>query len=362
MTEKKNITLNSLAVKLATTVNSPQQDKMVGSGTLYLNSNDQYDYVLTALHCILGIRSFNSGTNTYQYQLDQVTNIEILNNLSLEANGQISRTEIVDSMTSVFIIPKHDAAIIKVPKSFGKQIGTVPKIALHSRPRRSGTFLARGYPVRSTTVPVTLGNIKFISADETGMFEATTDGISGDGAHEAIKGYSGSGVFWESKPILVGFISKLANDFALGGTLHVRDFSFIEINDVLQAKNLETIELIDNVNKVIIDSETEELMYATSFIVNGIPLNIWKAVENTKSDIKDDWFPDPLRYKDVLRTDFICPAITETVKTHGQFKPGISAQHFIPKEGFTTRNAIQTPIVDLIVLKACTYLIAEAIY
>jgi len=361
MTEKNQISLNCLAIKLTTTVGSSPEEKILGSGTLYLNANDQYDYVLTALHCILGTRSFSNGTNTYRHQILQIKTIELLNNSSLEDGGHVSQENLSDLTNSVLVFPDHDAAVIKIPKSFGQKIGNVPKIALHSRPRKGGTFLARGYPARSSTVSVTLKDIEFVSADGQGIFEAKTESISGESAQEALKGYSGTGVFWESKPILIGFIAKVAEDFAIGGILHVRDYSFIDVNDVLKSKNLEKITLIDNVNKVIIDSETDELMNATVFVVNGIPLNIWKAVENTKSDIKDDWFPDPLRYKDLLRTDFICQSIMDTVKLQGGFKPGSSAHYFIPKEGFTTRNAIQTPLVDRIVLQASVEVIAEAI-
>ena len=46
-------------------------------------------------------------------------------------------------------------------------------------------------------------------------------------------------------------------------------------------------------------------MSESIIIIEGTPLNIGRAVKRVKHDMRDEWFPDPLLFEDILDTDYI---------------------------------------------------------
>jgi hypothetical protein len=84
--------------------------------------------------------------------------------------------------------------------------------------------------------------------------------------------------------------------------------------------------------------------------IEGIEINISKAVRRVKKDIEDDWFKDPFMFEDYLTDDFIIDKIqTLDVNSYSTTRK----EYFdIPKPGFVIRYSIETNIIDRVLYQA----------
>lgn len=74
-----------------------------------------------------------------------------------------------------------------------------------------------------------------------------------------------------------------------------------------------------------------------------------KLFRQFRNDLKDDWFPDPFVYKDVLDTGILDQQLAENFeKNEGKYVPGERTLFNIPKPNFTLRYALETGIPDRI--------------
>jgi len=87
-------------------------------------------------------------------------------------------------------------------------------------------------------------------------------------------------------------------------------------------------------------------------VIDLSPLNLdWPlAIRRFQKDIREDFFPDPIHYQDLLRNqgrtaDFL-------VSVSAAFQPDTAASYDIPKQNFTLRHAIHLSPVDRIVYQA----------
>lgn len=80
--------------------------------------------------------------------------------------------------------------------------------------------------------------------------------------------------------------------------------------------------------------------------IDGVELDLDMAALRLKSDLRDDWFPDPVRYADLLTTESVSR----------QFKDGYAPQSAlevnVPKSGFTLRYSLEQCISDRIAYQA----------
>lgn len=66
-----------------------------------------------------------------------------------------------------------------------------------------------------------------------------------------------------------------------------------------------------------------------------------------RNDLKDDWFPDPLDYGDMIDTGLITDLINQNFESnHGQYVPARRDLLNIPKPNFTLRYALETGLSD----------------
>jgi retron-type reverse transcriptase len=80
--------------------------------------------------------------------------------------------------------------------------------------------------------------------------------------------------------------------------------------------------------------------------IQGAELDLDLAVLRLKSDLRDDWFPDPLRFADMLTVD----AVTEHFRD--QYTPQPAVEVNVPKSGFTVRYSLEQCIADRIIYQA----------
>lgn len=80
--------------------------------------------------------------------------------------------------------------------------------------------------------------------------------------------------------------------------------------------------------------------------IDGAALDLSLAVLRLKSDLHDDWFPDPLRFADLLTPD----AVAHQFST--PYSPQDPVEINVPKSGFTLRYSQEQSITDRIAYQA----------
>ena len=81
--------------------------------------------------------------------------------------------------------------------------------------------------------------------------------------------------------------------------------------------------------------------------IGGIIVDVDGVVRQLRYDLKDDWYPDPLGYEDILEPDAISKAITAAITDNdGLFLPGSRTELNIPKKGFVLRYSLETSLLD----------------
>lgn len=346
--------LSKIAVRLETRI-SGQSSNILGSGVIYYIAVADYIYVFTALHCILGERTRIKEVNSYRHKLAEVEYVLVEHNPTLDSQNFQEQKVTVEN---IIIDATNDFCILKVDKKLVASIVSFPEIVVHSGRRQEGKFRSSGYlgANRSNYTPL---QYNYVDSSPDNILVVNSIGIHSENAIDSIGGYSGSGVLLEKKPILVGIVTKLGNEAALGGNMHVKELSKIDINGLLQAHHSanKPVSFINNAKKIVIEAN-EKVVDLTKVSVNGIDLNIWKAIGNIKKDIEDDWFQDPLRLRDILYSENVYNLLMIALKEE-VYTPEKSETYSIPKEGFTTRNAIQTTFLDRVIYQAVVDFIAQ---
>lgn len=83
-------------------------------------------------------------------------------------------------------------------------------------------------------------------------------------------------------------------------------------------------------------------------------------MKRLKQDIRDDWFPDFLEFKDLFKYKEFCEDYFKTLDEQQKKYSPSNALHFdIPKPGFTIRYSSETNFIDRLVYQACIDKIAE---
>lgn len=83
------------------------------------------------------------------------------------------------------------------------------------------------------------------------------------------------------------------------------------------------------------------------------------VLKRLKSDLRDDWFPDPLGFTDILDGSLLTELINKNFENnHGSYVPSKALLLNIPKGNFTLRYALESSVVDRTVYHAlASYLV-----
>ncbi|WDF78964.1 RNA-directed DNA polymerase [Mucilaginibacter sp. KACC 22773] len=353
MTTTTEFLLNNIAVRLTTKILVAGQVRpdVHGSGVIYYTTKDcGYMYVFTALHCVLGRRTHSAEGNTYEYAIKDVDHVLVEHNPNLDSSAFKSEKVAV---AEIIVDSQNDFCILKVEKMLVSHIPNFPEIVIHSNKRKEGTFRSAGFLSSNDRKNLTFINFNYAGASPDKMLVVTTQGgIDGEDATAKIGGYSGSGLMMKKVPVLCGLVTKLNDETAFAGNVHVKDLSYLPINELLNTHDStnEKIRYTSDAHHIIIN-EDGDLIDLSKVEVNGVKLNIWKAVGNIRKDLADDWFQDPLRFKDILYSADIYKLIKANL-ANGKYQPKDPELYAIPKEGFTTRKAVQTAFLDRVIYQA----------
>lgn len=94
--------------------------------------------------------------------------------------------------------------------------------------------------------------------------------------------------------------------------------------------------------------------------IGGIEFNLDVALKRLKQDLRDDWFPDFLEFRDVLENkDYFLDQLRGYTQSNELYEPGPAVHFDIPKPGFTIRYSSETNIIDRLIYQACVDFIAH---
>jgi hypothetical protein len=82
------------------------------------------------------------------------------------------------------------------------------------------------------------------------------------------------------------------------------------------------------------------------------------VIRQLQRDMRDDWFPDPLRFEDVFNSAHIAKCVAENfLRNGGVYRPSARQILNLPKPNFTLRYALETSVVDRAIYHGLTALL-----
>jgi hypothetical protein len=70
-------------------------------------------------------------------------------------------------------------------------------------------------------------------------------------------------------------------------------------------------------------------------------------IKRLQNDLNDDWFPDPIKYADLLAGDALATQISQNFEANqGEYRPSKSTLFNVPKPNFTLRYGLETGLAD----------------
>jgi hypothetical protein len=100
----------------------------------------------------------------------------------------------------------------------------------------------------------------------------------------------------------------------------------------------------------------------TQIKIYGITFNLDVSIKRLKIDLRDDWFPDFLDYKDIFRDDsFFLDKLEKYIGKNSLYEASPALHFDIPKPGYTIRCSSETNITDRLMYQACVDVIAPAL-
>lgn len=93
--------------------------------------------------------------------------------------------------------------------------------------------------------------------------------------------------------------------------------------------------------------------------IGGIEYDLDVALKRLKQDLRDDWFPDFLEFRDIFENKiYFIEQLSKYTLTNELYEPSPALHFDIPKPGYTIRYSSETNIVDRLIYQACVDFIA----
>lgn len=309
------------------------------SGIIYVTPNlYDYDYVLTAKH------TFQEDSET-ELNVNKIIFIEILH----EEVGTLKRLEYIKGkeIKNKIIDFDDDFAIVIIKKNHEINL----KSFLVSDKINSDNFFSWSISAANEEQLLLYSYSRNDPANKRFKLLDKVDYI------KHVKGLSGAGLFSTSKSILYGVVTNYPNRDFHNSTIDCSRITFSDINHRLKSKGRVELDLATSQyrHKRIIGEEVVDIHQAN---INGVCLDLELARKRLETDIRDDWFYDPLRYIDCLDQDYLFKQF-ETYFEKNKYVASNAEQFFVPKKTYTLRQALVSPFIDRIMYMAVVGVIAE---
>ena len=309
-----------------------------GSGTLYVTPNYyDYNYILTAKHI------FQEDSQT-PLSINKILNIEI----SYSELGEFKILEKIkkSDVENSIITFEQDLLIIIVKKNH--ELNFQQFLVSDDDHNDNEDFFSWATFAAN---PNELHNFELKRND----FERKRYKISGNLDYSLMYGISGGGVFHSNKSILCGIIYQFPNDKFQNETIDCVPIKFSEIN--FKLKSLKKVQL-DTQSSRYKKEIQEEVVYIHQAFINDTCLDLELARKRLLTDIEDDWFHDPLKYIDLLNTEYLFEQFKDHFGTNN-YKAQKAEKFYVPKKQFTLRQALISPLIDRIIYLAAVGVLAE---
>src|SRR5690606_22993724 len=145
------------------------------------------------------------------------------------------------------------------------------------------------------------------------------------------------------------------NDKFQNETIDCVPIKFSDIN--FKLKSLQKVQL-DTQSSRYKKEIHNEVVYIHQAFINDTCLDLELARKRLLSDIEDDWFHDPLKYIDLLNTEYLF----EQFKDHfgkNNYEAKKAEKFYVPKKQFTLRQALISPLMDRIIYLAAVGVLAK---
>ncbi|RRJ86881.1 RNA-directed DNA polymerase [Paenimyroides tangerinum] len=325
-------------------------NKIFGTGVIYKTTNQDVHYILTALHCLFGKR--NGGT------FENETTFESVKIFKQKEDGSFLEFKV--KKEDIISFKDQDLALILI--DFNKTIVGGETIDINDitgiiigKSKYRGNYNSYGYPTFKENNPHELLFKHKLTPEESNFIniECLTS-ISSDDAKQKISGYSGAGIYCNNKAILYGIITQISDENGFASSIIAKKINIELFNSALEKRdsNLYKLECINDTTKITLEDDGSLINYE-KIVINGIELNIWRALKRLKQDLKDDWFQDPLDFKYLLSKKNFYKRVKKYINKNNPYSPSTSAKHFtVPKSGYSTRPTIETSFIDRVIYQA----------
>jgi len=87
--------------------------------------------------------------------------------------------------------------------------------------------------------------------------------------------------------------------------------------------------------------------------LGGLQIDLPKAIRVLRQDLRDDWFPDPIKFADCLNVETIYQYIQSNIDlNHGVYIPEPTEAFNVPKKGFLLRYSLESNVYDRLIFLA----------
>jgi hypothetical protein len=92
--------------------------------------------------------------------------------------------------------------------------------------------------------------------------------------------------------------------------------------------------------------------------LGAVQLDERMVIRQLQRDMRDDWFPDPLRFEDIFESEHITDRVADNFsRNDGVYRPSSRQLLNLPKPNFTLRYALETSVVDRAIYHGLTALL-----
>lgn len=328
--------LKDCGVKICTMVRGGED---FATGTVYVTSqNNRYDYILTAKHTFL-----DEEVTTFSMKNISYVDVFYYENKEFKRLEHIGSRELPQRL---IVFDDEDFVIIKINKNHGR---IFPKILVSdSISKNEDKFISWSVACSNED---TLHYIEYVRNDpQEKRFQLEGQVHDSDNYN----GISGSGVFSKKKTILYGIIRRYPYRNFENNIIECHPSSFEKINTELQLQKEEKLKTTSSKSRRIIGDEIIDIRQA---VINGVSLDLSKAIDRLKQDIRDDFYIDSLYYADLLNWDFLFNQLRPYFEGK-KYKACQMEAFFVPKKEFTLRQALISPFIDRIIYSAVVGVLA----
>lgn len=291
-----------------------------------------YDYVFTAKH------AFQEESERPQ--------IKKLSNIAIKyGNSRDSRIELYNEKKleeCLLFFDDFDMAIIRVKKQY---VTGVKRIAVkNARDTNDDNEMSAYAFISVYREDCTLLDCEW---KERNKGTIRVDGIKNI---DHYRGASGSGVYCNSEPFLIGILRGYRLPDFEQNEICVVTPDWSKVNSVL--KENKWVGLNEGSARLTAITEDRDIIDVRELDVNGAVLNMETAIKRMRHDLVDDWYFDPLHFVDMCNTDFVLDYFSKNGRREN-YNSSKMEVFYLPKKTFVLRKAMVGTFMDRLLYMAC---------